>query len=75
MAAHWYLVRAERLLLQVSGIGGDGEDAEGVGVAETTLPALYGNDGRASLDDVELEGGAQTEANTVVDLEMNEQSV
>ena len=37
-------------------------------MAETTLPALDGDDGRARLDDVELERAAKTEPDAVVDL-------
>ena len=49
-------------------VGGHGEDAEGVGVAEAALPALDGDDGRAGFDDAELEGLTETEPDTVVDL-------
>lgn len=63
-------MHAEGLHLEVSRVGGDGEDTEGVGVAKTTLPALNGDDGRAGLDDVELEGAAETEADTVVDIDL-----
>ena len=37
-------------------------------MTKTTLPALYSDDRRAGLDDVEVEGVAESEANTVVDL-------
>ena len=62
------LLAAEGLQLQVSGVGGHRQDTERVGVAETALPALHSDDGRAGFDDVEVERAAQTEADTVVDL-------
>lgn len=37
-------------------------------MSEATLPALDGDDGRASPDDLELERAAQAEPNTVVDI-------
>lgn len=58
----------EGLHLQVGVVCRHGEYPQSVGVAETTLPALDGDDGRASFDDAELEGLAQTEPDTVVDL-------
>ena len=61
-------VEADRLHLEVSGIGGDREDAEGVRVPETALPPLDGNDRRAGLDDVERKRIPETEPDTVVDL-------
>ena len=65
------LLAAEGLQLQVGLVGEHGQDAQGVGVAEATLPALHGNDGRASFDDAQLEGLAQTVPDTVVDLRRN----
>jgi hypothetical protein len=59
---------AERLHLQVGGISGHGQDAQGIGVAKATLPALHSDDRRARFDNAELEGLAQTKPDTVVDL-------
>ena len=63
-----HLLATVGLHLQVSGVCRHGEDTEGVGVAEAALPALDGNDRRASLDDVELERRGQTVTDTVVNL-------
>lgn len=60
--------------MEVGRVGRDREDAERVRVAETALPALYGDDRRASLDDVEIESVAQAEADTVVHLSVAYQS-
>ena len=64
-------LRAEWLQLQVGGVGRHRENAQRVRVAETALPALDGDDSRASFDDVEFECTAQTKADTVVDLADN----
>lgn len=61
---------AKRLELEVGQIGGHREDTEGVGVAETTLPALYGDDRGASLDDVKVKAAAEAEPDTVVDVDL-----
>lgn len=61
---------AKRLELEVGQVGGHGEDTESVGVSETTLPALYGDDRGTSLDDVEVETAAETEPDTVVDVDL-----
>lgn len=53
---------------QVCALSGHRQDAQRVGVSKTTLPALHSNNGGASLDDVQLQRIAQTEANAVVDL-------
>lgn len=62
------LVSAEGLQLKVSIVGGDRQDAQCVGVAQSTLPALNGYDGGTRLDDVQCQGIAQTKSDSVVDL-------
>lgn len=59
---------AERLHLQIGRVCWHGEYPQRVGVAKTTLPALHSDDSSASFDDVEVERGTHTVANTVVDL-------
>ena len=39
-------------------------------MAETTLPSLDGHDGSIRLDDAEVEGVAETESDTVVDVDL-----
>ena len=58
----------QRLLGQIRRVCRDRQDAQRVGVPETTLPALDRHDSRSRLDDVELEGVPQTKPNTVVHL-------
>ena len=59
-------VRAQGLLRKVGRVRGHRQNAERVRVAKTALPALYSDDGAPRLDDVELEGIRETEADTVV---------
>jgi hypothetical protein len=60
--------RTQRLHFQVGCLGGNGEYAESIRVTQATLPSLHGNDGRTGLQNVEGQGAAETEADTVVNL-------
>ena len=62
------LDRAQWLHFQISRICWDREDAEGVGVAESTFPALHGDDGRARGDELQSKCVAQPKSNAVVHL-------
>ena len=62
------LVRPQRLELEVGGISRDVEDTKGVGVTQTALPALDGNDGRAWSDEIQFQGILQTKPDAVVDV-------
>jgi len=60
--------RSQRLQLQVSAISWNGKDAEGVGVAEATFPALNSNDRSARFNDIESQRVAQAKSDAVIDL-------
>lgn len=49
-------------------VRGDGQDSHGVGVSQTTLPALDSNDRASGLDDVQLETSSQSKSDTIVNL-------
>lgn len=65
------LRRSQGLQLEVGRVGGDGQDAKGVGVSQTTLPALDCDDSGPRSDQVQRQSIAETEADTVIDLNSN----
>lgn len=62
------LVGTERLQLKVGGVSRNRKNTKRVGVAEASLPALHSDHSCAGLDEVELQGIAETKSNTVIDL-------
>ena len=46
------------------------EDSEGVGVTQTSLPSLDGNDSLVGLNDVQGKGGLETEPDPVVNVDL-----
>lgn len=56
------------LKFQAGLVGGDREDAHGVGRTLAGTPALEGNDGGAGLEDAELQGLGEAELDAVVDV-------
>ncbi len=58
------------LEFQVGRVGGDGQDAEGVGVAKTSFPTLHSNDGRTGCDDLEGQRVTETETDAVVNINL-----
>jgi hypothetical protein len=63
------LVCSQGLHLKISWVGRDRQDAHGVGVAKTSLPALHSDDGGSCLDDVQRKRVLQAEPDTVVNLD------
>ena len=62
------LRRAEGLELEIGALCVHSEDAEGVGVAETTLPPLNSDDDRSRCDEIQRHRVPQPEADAVVNL-------
>lgn len=60
---------SQGLHLEVRAVCGDRQNTEGVGVAKTALPSLHSNDGRSRSDQLQVQSVAETETNTVVNLE------
>ena len=60
--------RAKGLQFEICSISWDGENPQSVGVPETSLPPLNGDDGCASLDDVQLKSILQPKTNAIVNL-------
>ena len=60
--------RSERHHLEIRDVRGDGDDPHGVGVAQSTLPSLNGNDGGTGLDDLEVETLSETIPDSVIHL-------
>jgi len=59
---------AERLMLEVRHVGRHVEHTHRVGMAETTLPALDRDNGRAGRDNAQVKRRAQTVSDAVVNL-------
>lgn len=53
---------------QIRFLGGHAENTDGVCMAQSSLPALNGNDGVSGLDDLQVQSSLETKADTVVDL-------
>jgi hypothetical protein len=70
LESHLALCTPQRHAFQIRRVGGHTQDPERVGVAQSSLPALDGNDRRARLDDLELERTAQAEPNPVVHIQL-----